>query len=321
MKKWGDIELRNATSDFLNFIDKKELEKKYGRKFHNIVVKMQSIGITRGFEPLIENIKDVVREYESGVSAKKIAETHDVDASVIKRILISNNISIRRVSKKYYFNEAYFQKINSEDKAYFLGLLFADGCNVISERKTRLTVQTEDNYILDVFKKHLLLNKPVSHKEKYSVLAINSPQISKDLFKLGCTNKKSLTLKFPKKVPIRLMRHFIRGYFDGDGCISLGVGGFHFNMVSTTSFLNEVQKIFCKKLGLSKTKFQSAKNPKVKILKYSGRINCLKIKLYLYKDATIFLKRKFNKFNSINKTLSRLTRTNEKLLIKKASNN
>jgi len=134
MKKWNNSELQNAINDFLIHLDKKEMENRYGRKFHNIEVKMLSLGIKRGYKKLIVDEKNIINQYKSGVSMNVLSSENNVDSSTIKRVLVKNNIQIRKVSKKYYFNESYFKKINTEDKAYFLGFLFADGCNFKKER-------------------------------------------------------------------------------------------------------------------------------------------------------------------------------------------
>jgi hypothetical protein len=105
-------------------------------------------------------------------------------------------------------------------------------------------------------------------------------------------------LKFPK-LRKDLIRHFIRGYFDGDGCISQSGKYPMFSIVSTKNFLTSIQNILVKNLGLSKTKFM-IRHPKngnnIRTLMYGSYGNCIPIYHYLYDDASIFLKRKRDKF-------------------------
>lgn len=74
------------------------------------------------------------------------------------------------MANKYTFNKDYFERIDSKDKAYFLGLLYADGCNSISATQGQCTIvinlHEKDRSILDIFNKYIGSNKPLSYKPK-----------------------------------------------------------------------------------------------------------------------------------------------------------
>lgn len=74
------------------------------------------------------------------------------------------------MAKKYTFNKNYFEKIDSEDKAYFLGLLYADGCNSTSATQNHasivLNLQEGDKEILEKFMKYINSNKPLLYRPK-----------------------------------------------------------------------------------------------------------------------------------------------------------
>ena len=133
-----------------------------------------------------------------------------------------------KFSKEYEIDETFFQSIEQENQAYILGFLYADGCNQIYEntRYVSMCQLEQDKDILDKIKREMKFNNPdyvvevqkSNNKIKYK-LQIYSRKISKDLEKLGVTANKSLTLQFPTFIPDSLMPHFIRGYFDGDGCV------------------------------------------------------------------------------------------------------
>lgn len=138
-------------------------------------------------------------------------------------------------------NDNYFKKINSEDKAYFLGLIATDGSlssDLKDEKRRKLSIhlKAEDVHILKKFKKFLRTKKKLYYagvkyygkkdtksNPKY-ILEISSKKIHADLTKLGLTPNKTKLLKYPnyKIVPKNLMRHYIRGAFDGDGSINKG---------------------------------------------------------------------------------------------------
>lgn len=140
---------------------------------------------------------------------------------------------------KYYYNKNFFEKINNEKKAYWLGFLYADGCINRYFRNERLKAMSleiglckKDEDHLNNFLSDIESNVPIKYKsnklndniyESCKVVVCNT-KICRDLISLGCIPQKSLILKFPSYniVPKELMWHFIRGYFDGDGNIFFG---------------------------------------------------------------------------------------------------
>jgi hypothetical protein len=128
----------------------------------------------------------------------------------------------------------YFSVIDSEYKAYILGLIYADGCLVapFNNRQGRLSIamQLEDGYILEklrmdiVGKSFIVKHSPNQQKageKKQAVVNISSQEIFNTLVTIGCPpNKTVVGMTFPI-LDTSLMHHFIRGFFDGDGCITV----------------------------------------------------------------------------------------------------
>lgn len=220
-----------------------------------------------------------------------------------------------KASRKHHFNEKYFEEIDTEDKAYWLGFLYADG-NISYGKdrhgnrkgcKVELTLAEKDKKHLYKFLKCLsadndypLEKRIVKLNEKEFVsyrLSLNSVILGNDLENLGCVPHKSLILKRPK-IAKHLIRHFIRGYFDGDGCVS-------FNK----ELDNSIYTILGTKDILSFIKSESGISNKISIRQvkrnneykqfYELSIGGIKSKMifhnYIYKDANIFLDRKFEK--------------------------
>lgn len=110
---------------------------------------------------------------------------------------------------------------------------------------------------------------------------------------------------FPKKdiVPEHLLNHFIRGYFDGDGCITQQNNGTQCSIVFTglDSFLFELQKVLVEKCDLNIVKMHSRRrsSSEFKQFAYRGNKQCKRIYDYLYKDATRWMPRKREKMESI----------------------
>lgn len=229
----------------------------------------------------------------------------------------------------YTVNEDFFEEINSEEKAYTLGFFYADGCNFISktgQKVFKITQLEQDKDILDKISKSMnstykyQVETQLNKKVKYS-LYITSNKLCNDLNKLGAEQRKSLNIKFPTYISEKLMPHFIRGLFDGDGCIWMGKPkakpyiskrtGFQrlrielnckFTFTGNTEFISELQNYLVEKLSFSKTKlnFSKAKETKhICTMEYSGRGNIKKLYNYMYNNATIFGNRKFEKFKEI----------------------
>ena len=124
---------------------------------------------------------------------------------------------------KYNYDINYFKVINTEEKAYWLGFIYADGC-ITSDIRQQLIIELckQDRIILERFIDCINGNNKI-YENKYSYrLSICQKDFTNNLLNKGVFPKKSLLLEFPSTdiIPTQLIRHFIRGYFDGDGCIS-----------------------------------------------------------------------------------------------------
>jgi len=208
--------------------------------------------------------------------------------------------------KIYYYDDDFFRKIDSEEKAYYLGFLYADGyINDIGYNcYVELTLQTEDKYIQEKFFNDLKSNRIPSKIKmgKYSKMIINSKKIVSDLKKLGCINKKTHVLKFPNELDEKYIHHMIRGYFDGDGSIwcSGDNNQYHISFTGNVDFLVGIEEYILRNLPLDKKEHYSPCNrnrkPNIKVLKYGGNQIVSKILGLLYNDSHIYLNRKYEKY-------------------------
>lgn len=211
-------------------------------------------------------------------------------------------------SNKYNVDENYFEIINTPNKAYWLGFLYADGCVLVREKNNKrsytleISLTKDDQIHLDKFKMCLKSNTPIKYKTiayKYEAcrITICNKKICEDLIKLGCTPRKSLTLKFPseEQVPKELIPHFIRGYLDGDGCVYKSDEKSSISFIGTKDFLIKLQDIVFNELGLTKTSIQ--KKGKAYQCSWGGLGNLKTWFDYLYNyNDIIYLQRKFEKF-------------------------
>lgn len=227
---------------------------------------------------------------------------------------------------EYNYNEKYFETIDNEHKAYWLGFLYADGYVEPIYRKDKIKafrieigLSIEDKHHLELLLQDIESDVPISERNQkignktYSTcrVRINNTKMCRDLINLGCTTRKSLTLEFPSEniVPKEYLKDFIRGYFDGDGCISYSERDYvdkrnnkqytQKNIVSsfigTHDFLSDLSEI----LSDNDINFSFNKKPncgkasEIRLTKHSDILNLYR---YIYNDATIFLSRKKEKF-------------------------
>lgn len=138
------------------------------------------------------------------------------------------------------------------------------------------------------------------NKTKSVALILTNKELFTDIVSKGCVPNKSKVLVFPNQniVPKDLLHHFIRGYFDGDGSITAGLNQkghkrILIGVVGTESFLSSIRHV----LSLDNTKYlYKYKDKDIHELKIGGTNVVKNIYDFLYKDATVFLERKYIKF-------------------------
>lgn len=128
------------------------------------------------------------------------------------------------------------------------------------------------------------------------MLKVNSTEMCEDLMRHGVIPRKSLTCTFPD-LKKDLIRHFVRGYFDGDGCITKEKVNdrWNINITGNESFLLSLHSIL--KENEIQTGVYKIKRSKAKALEAGSLKALTNLYEYLYKDATVYLERKFQKYN------------------------
>lgn len=253
---------------------------------------------------------NIIKDYLNFLSLRELQIKYRTSEMMIKRILKENSIHIRSLSestKVFSVNENYFEKIDTEEKAYYLGLIAADGnvsknlnqfeIGLSGEEELQLLKRMKESieYTGGLYQRKRK-NKP-THKEAYR-LSIRSKKFIKNLMEKGIFPNKSLTLKFPTfdQVPEHLIRHFIRGYVDGDGTInfkknkSLNVG-----MLCSNSFYKDLNKVLKKFLGFEFGFYKRSNNTEVKV---AGVVKPSAFCEWIYADSTIFLNRKYKNYKN-----------------------
>ncbi len=215
----------------------------------------------------------------------------------IRNAKSKNRFTNNKLGKKYNCDEHYFDNIDIEEKAYLFGFLMADGYNDTKRYTVSIHLANKDRRILFKFKNFLNFNGKIKSYKSCtgSILKINSKIISKKLNDIGMVKKKSLILKFPEIIKLanyNIQRHFIRGYFDGDGSVSKD--GQRMNILGTKEFVLNVQKLLMENCDLNKTKLYKNKN--IFMMSYGGLKQMNRIYHYLYDNSIVCLNRKKQRF-------------------------
>ncbi len=131
-------------------------------------------------------------------------------------------------NKEPKVNETFFNRW-SLSMAYVLGYFCADGCMFINPGGSKyVSFYSTDNELIAKTKRLLNSKNKIAVRDRKNVnwkklfsLQIGSKSMYSDLLKLGLMSTKAKRLSLPN-IPDKYLRHFVRGYFDGDGCISHG---------------------------------------------------------------------------------------------------
>lgn len=209
-------------------------------------------------------------------------------------------------NRVYSIDEHCFDVIDDEYKAYTLGFIASDGCihSPTQEHKqsiVKIAIKQVDEEILKIMRENVFkTDKPINHRHGVSTLEISSNVICQKIEELGLHPKKTYGNTYVQ-LGTALMKHFIRGYFDGDGSIStkcgkdnytsdinVAISGYYKNMNKIAKYLESynIFPTFCEdKRGKIENDIFGALIMPNKIAKYCF----LK---FLYEDSNIFLKRK-----------------------------
>ncbi len=276
---------------------------------------------------------EIIEKYKTGLySCIDLDREYNMSRGSVHGLLKRRNIpanSMKSLShRKYNLDEFCFDIIDTEEKAYFLGLLYADGCNYTNSNQIAISLTEIDKELLEKFSLFLNSNRPLyfikgrfTHKKgdkkgylgknQYS-LRVNSKRMSDRLSELGCVPKKSLILKFPTEdqVPEHLLRHFIRGYWDGDGSFTFNNKSKYWSLsteiTSASDFCFGMQETIKNLIDVSfLSRYRKNRySDNTKVLHMGGILKTLKFLNWLYSDANIYMERKYKKFQVIKSILN-----------------
>lgn len=259
------------------------------------------------------NYEELHKEYLNGKEIRELSIEYGIHVQTLYSGFKRNNLPTildRKGSKK--IDHFFFSKIDTEQKAYFLGLWYADGYTYVSPHgKNMIGIKLHyvDINILEKFRNLVSPDSNITIENNTRILRISSNQLYTDLHNLGCTKKKTREFS-PPNIKEEYYRHFIRGYLDGDGTIAKRSSRPNQLQINICS-INKDTLDWMKEILINKdvNTVIYKENRKGKILKtpngysniceniyrlcfttHEGRI---KLYNYLYDDANLYFNRKF----------------------------
>ena len=250
-----------------------------------------------------EQVAYIINKYlNENYTLKQLGKEFNCSYPTIRNLLNKHKIKSRGNKQGYPRDEFYFNKIDTEEKAYWLGFLYADGC--VHSNNYEISVNITDKEHLEKFKTAIkafnhniteIQDKRFQNAKTLYQFSIKDKQLHQDLIKWGCIPQKSLLINKIPNIPRDYVSHFLRGYFDGDGSLHYlrGTNNYRISFVGTEDFLNDIQKELQTNVSL-----QSNIAGKVYVLQIAGRRQIERILNYLYNNSkeNNRLNRKYQKY-------------------------
>lgn len=280
-----------------------ELENKYGftkssffraLKKENIPIPKKRIRILADRDKL----EKALELYQNGFSIAKVSLELHMGEATISKYLKYKGIELRDKRSRIHdknLNHNYFSKIDTEEKAYWLGFLFADG-SIVNSRYNAVSLElasVDQNHLVK-FKETVNSINPIRQRKNRDtyMFRINSNCMVNDLCSYGCipnkTNNGYIELN---KIPNQFYGDFLRGYLDGDGYIDKR----RYRIIYTVKLYKIALSLIemLNELGIS-TKIHSEKSYyRINIESKDNFFKCLNS---LYSQAHIYLDRKYTTY-------------------------
>ena len=245
-------------------------------------------------EPLVNEVSaKFIRDNYHCMTSTEIGKIIGITGKQV-RGWIENHIN-NPIPKRRRFNDRYFEIIDSPRKAYWLGLIYADGWISVSNDGSNyefgMELTRSDRYILEELNRdlgdvHIIYDNHkellIANNHKKSIVDTSELRVySKTL--VGCLRKNGIVLKKTKSnifpvVDDSLFPAFLRGYIDGDGCI---------HKMSNNHLAVHITSATLKCFEFIKNKLKNDYNIESKI--YSEPIDgyCTKYRLYIFRNDDV----------------------------------
>jgi len=265
------------------------------------------------------NKEKILEMHNLGFSNRKIAHCFGFAPQTIDYFFKKNNV---KSNYRYSRNEDLLEKIDTPEKAYFLGWIASDGNLIENIYSIRLTIQDRDRGVLDLFSKMFETEKPLQfvergkphHKDQYR-FQLNSKKLYYDLIQHGVHPNKTSTVYLPDTLPDNLFKYYLRGYFEGDGHLKPRKKGESASFSIACKSENMLKQLQDKVLQLSGLElFIKMYKTEVFYLGCGGTRKTLKLMSWIYSDFPhLSLERKYKTYQLMKEDYNNLARKPRKI--------
>lgn len=253
-----------------------------------------------------EDKAQMVQDYLQGMTQAQIATKFDCAQTACSKILRLAGITTRSngaTHRKYQVDESFFDVVDTEDKAYWLGFLTADA--TILEKGLIVALKQSDINHLGKLRTalgsaHPIKNEVVSVNGKMHQtcrIFIGSHRLAASLSALGVASRKSAICKPCHSIPEYLVVHYWRGVFDGDGFICPNQGKKWIVGMVGTYDIAEGFRVFLSACISSHAQVLPHHN--IFTIRFSGASLSRRVLQYLYQDSTVYLDRKYQLYQEL----------------------
>ena len=264
-----------------------------------------------------ETQNKIINDYKNGKSLRQIEKDYGVARTTVSKFLTKIGVknTVGNHHRTYYHNEDYFEVIDNEHKAYWLGFMFADGYisnndNRYGEDQFGISLAKEDIQTLYQFKQDINATNPIHEYERKNNIGqplcriqLTSQKTVDDLINKGCIKQKSHILNPPKNISNELLPHFLRGFFDGDGSIiktkskyNIKTDGYSYSInITTTKDMAEWIQAYVEMGSVVK----ESRREYTWYYSLGGHIQVINFYHLLYDNATIYMGRKYLRFQEL----------------------
>lgn len=250
------------------------------------------------------NKEFLTKKYEELKNGDLIAQEIGVTRTTVYRWLREYGITSKPY-KRHSVNEKYFSNIDTEEKAYYLGFIYADGCVYRGDSKNSIVFQinlsVKDRKILEDMNKAFNSDYPIvefdgNYGNRLCKLKISNTEFCRNLMSQGVTFRKTYECHYPKNISNDLERHFIRGLFDGDGCIYHNKkrkwNRMSFHIFVEKEFSEEIRDRLKEAFGVESYIYNDTRSDVIRNLAIFSTERLEKMYHILYDDASYYFERK-----------------------------
>lgn len=259
------------------------------------------------FKPNEELRKTLVTEYNEGSNCAQIGRRLQLGRGTLSRWMKSQPDAIWRSKKTHDINSHFFSRMDTGEKAYILGFICADGhvSHTKSDHSLAIELAKQDREVIEYIRfalgytgKIKITTKKKTPGKQYVRLRMHDIQVVKDLLRMGLHCRKTYGFDFVQLFSDQYIPDFIRGFLDGDGCVSVGYHHGHLRAIVT--FVVGARFDLClssmlTKIGVKHSLRDDEKCPTIKKITVEDRTHIIKLCRILY-NGGFCLKRKYEKY-------------------------